>query len=330
MKAESIQSSYLFQGISLLLLFFIVPLQLTLRNPLMHISTSFLVSLQNSRTSMATNIFSLVEYFNSEFLFCFIVPFILNFVEPIRCSKVILFVCLSYFLSNFIAIVFQEYRPFWFSTRVNAEVCLKGYGNPSTELIMATVVLSTLAIEFFHSHKRRWFIYCFVLSLIILISFSFMYLGENFPHQVLASLFISFILVTLSFTFDSQLVKLANRSCHNYYKNRIKIIFWFIFAIVMMLIVFMIDQLALSFNQETPKLINYAVQHCKVSYNPNGNRNIHDTSSIFYIVSFVAGSLHLSKKLTNYWNYTNWWKKTIRFVISAGYSFALFYAFGKT
>ena len=49
MVENSIQSLVLFRGIALLLLFFIIPLQLTLQNPLMKTSSHLLISIQDIR-----------------------------------------------------------------------------------------------------------------------------------------------------------------------------------------------------------------------------------------------------------------------------------------
>ena len=112
MKGDSIHSNFLFQSIALLLLLFIIPLQLTLQNSLMQLSSDLIVHLQDTRTDGGINFFSIVKYINDIFLFCVVVPLVINFFEPVRTSKIILFLCSSYFLSNLLSLIFQEYRPF--------------------------------------------------------------------------------------------------------------------------------------------------------------------------------------------------------------------------
>ena len=329
MKETLINSNILFQGLALLLLFFIIPLQIVIRNDLMTTSAHFLMSLQTSRTSTGISTFSVIEYSNELVLFSIICPFVLNFLEPIRVPKVILLFCFSFYLSNFLALLFQEDRPFWFTKDLTGEVCLEGYGNPSIEVILLSVVFSTISIEIFHDKSYRIVVYCIILCAILFLALGLLYLGENFPHQVLTSLFISFIIVTLSFTFDKALLNGARKSCHFYKKNRVVIVKWYLFLLGMAAVVLAIDAMILSFSEPTPKTIVYAIAQCRNSYMPDGNRNIYGCCSMFYVMGFMIGSQHLTERVNIYWSYTKWWKSLIRFVISAGYAYGIYTLFRK-
>lgn len=326
---ETIQSNFLYQGISLLLLFFIIPLQITIQRPLMDYSSALVESIQNVRTDTGVYLLSSIQYLEQSFAFIFVIPFVTNFLEPIRAHKVVLFFVFSIYLSNLLAIIFQESRPFWYTTDITGELCLEGYGNPSNGIVIYCVVLATISIESIHDKPFRWFVYAAVFTFAAFISFAFLYLGENFPHQVLTSWFISFILVTFSFTFDKFLVDMSYKSCYMYTKNRVFMVYWYLIVMFLIAFVMALDEFVLSFSIETPQTIDYAVQDCSKAYNPNGSYNVYSCACLFYGLSYIIGSSMTSKRLSVYWTRTSWWQSAIRYLISAGYSFGVFCLFGK-
>lgn len=329
MKTDVIKTRFLFQGISILLLTFFIPLQLTIQKPLKDNSLTLLKHLQSGRSDNFAWGISWIQYINPNLLHSVICPFILNFYHPLRAPKTILFFCLSLYLANLFCILFQEGRPFWYSKDIKPKLCLHGFGNPSCEVILSSIVLGSISIEFLHKHKHRNFIYLVPISFILFISFSFIYLSEYFPHQIVNSLFISFILITLNFSFEKDLLKLSNRFSQKYYKNRVYIVYWFLACLSMILLFCSIDLLILIFSPESPKTINRAVKHCSQSYEPNADHNIRSSSNVFYIFGYVAGSLMLSKKISVFYTMTSYWKKCIRFFITAGTCFGIYLLFGK-
>ena len=295
----------------------------------MKTSSHLLISIQDIRVEWLTSVLKWVQYLNEKFLFCVVFPFVINFINPFRSPRLVIFFCLSVYLSNFLALLFQEYRPFWYTKKITGELCLKGFGNPSTEIIIAAIVSASIAIEIFHNKKFKTLVYTIVIVSTFTIACSLLYLGENYPHQALTSLFLSFILVTFSFTFDEKLNKLVNKGCHNYKKNRVSMVYWYLIGILLGLSVLIIDILILSFNPETPKLLAYATDHCDISYKPNGKKNIENSFCVFYIFGYVFGNLKASNFISVYWNSTNWWKSVIRYIISVGFSFGVFTLFGN-
>lgn len=328
MDSDFIKSGLLFQSIAVLLLVFIIPLQITLQTPLMSMSSSMIISLQDRRVEWLTWTFSGLKYLDEAFLYSVIIPLIVNFSEPMRIPKMVMFLTLSMYLCNVLAMIFQEYRPFWYTKDIKGELCLNGYGNPSTHIMLASLVLTTLAIELFHKYKYRIVIYLVIISINLVISFAFLYLGENFPHQVLTSLFISFILVTFTFTFEKKLLKLANRSCYNYKKHRVFMVKWYIVGMLLIVLVLAFDSLILSYVVPDPKQIDYAVKHCPANYTPDGGKNVEGCACIFHLMAYVTGSLLLSNKLNMYWNITALWKRFLRFFLNMAACYSIFIGFG--
>lgn len=329
MKTDVIKTRFLFQGISILLLTFFIPLQITVQKPLKDASLDIIKNLQYVRNENFAWGISWVQFITPKVLHSFVCPFVLNFYHPLRAPKTILFFCLTFYLANLFCIIFQEGRPFWYSKDVKPYLCLEGYGNPSYEVILCSVVLISISIEYLHKHKYRYYIYLIPQTIILFISFSFIYLSEYFPHQILNSLFISFILITINFSFEKDLIKFSNKCTHKYYKNRVNIVFWFLACLSMVMLFCSLDLLALSFNFESPKTINRAVHHCSNDYDPDADYNIRSCSSVFFIFGYVTGSLLSSTKISPFYTLTVFWKKSLRFLISSSTCYGIYTLFGK-
>lgn len=328
MKTDVIKTRLLFQGISILLLTFFIPLQLTVQKPLKDVSLTLIKHMQHVRNENFAWGISWVKYISPKLLHSFVCPFILNFYHPLRAPKAILFFCLTFYLSNLFCIIFQEGRPFWYSKDVKPYLCLDGYGNPSYEVILCSVVLMSISIEYLHKHQFRYYLYLIPQAIIVFVSFSFIYLSEYFPHQILNSLFISFILITTKFSFEKDLIKISNKSTHKYYKNRVYIVYWFLACLAMIMLFCSLDLLALSFTFESPKTINRAVHHCSNSYDPDADYNIRSSSSVFYIFGYVTGSLLCSTRVSPFYTLTVFWKKCVRYLITSGTCFGVYTLFG--
>mmetsp|Transcript_24906 Transcript_24906/g.24577 ORF Transcript_24906/g.24577 Transcript_24906/m.24577 type:complete len:122 (-) Transcript_24906:440-805(-) len=117
--------------------------------------------------------------------------------------------------------------------------------------MISSVLYTTLVVEFLHERKHlsKYLFYGGTIALLGLLGFSRLYLGENYPHQIVIGLFYGFIYVTLCFAFDKQILKLSINSCFNWTKNRKNIFYWF--AVTMFLLlgaVAVFDVIALSNN----------------------------------------------------------------------------------
>ena len=205
-----------------------------------------------------------------------------------------------HFLGNLIAIILQEPRPFWYSSKINSELCTEGYGNPSQSTIISASILPILFIELFHKNRFRYFAYTILIFIIITISFSGLYLGDNFIHQVIASLFYSFVIVTFYFTFSNQLSDLCLKSCSNYYKNRIFMMYWAILIFMLITLVFIIEGIVNVIPYNHSEMVSNAGLHCNSNFKPNGTYNRNSSLEILYALGFVYGCLGVSKHLSIY------------------------------
>ena len=329
MKNDVIKSQIIYQGISFMLLIIIIPLQITILEPLQHGSSSLIISLQHSRNSSFTWFISCLEYITPDMLHYLVCPFILNFFHPLRVPKTILFYCLTYTLSNLLTLLFQEGRPFWYNSNIKPILCLEGFGNPSYQVIIFGVVVMTITIEYLHTYTKRMWVYSLAVGIIVFVAFGFLYLGENYPHQMVTSLFFAVILITVSYSSEKSLIKASNRCCYKYHKNRVSIIYWVLACFSIVCLFGAIDLMILSFTPESPKMINDSTEHCPNDYNPDGGLNVRSSVSVFYIFGYITGALIGSDQISIYYSMTAIWKRTIRFAITSGCCYTFYFALGK-
>mmetsp|Transcript_1392 Transcript_1392/g.1381 ORF Transcript_1392/g.1381 Transcript_1392/m.1381 type:complete len:123 (-) Transcript_1392:397-765(-) len=104
-------------------------------------------------------------------------------------------------------------------------------------MMMGTVFFFTLAIDFFHKWRDmyRYTAYFLLFLILSLLGFSRVYLGEQFPHQVIMGLCYSFIYLTAVFAFDRSLLDLTIKSSFNYKANRKYIVYWFVGTMFLLL-----------------------------------------------------------------------------------------------
>jgi hypothetical protein len=187
----------------------------------------------------------------------------------------------------------------------------------------------SISIEYLHNFRRRMMVYSMTGLLILFMSFGFIYLSENYPHQIVTSLFFTIILITLSYSSEKNLLKLSNRSCYKYHKNRVSIIYWIIACFSMICLFGAIDLMVLSFHPISPKTINDSTEHCPNDYDPNGDANVRSCVSVLYILGYIIGALIGSDKISIYYTMTNFWKRFLRFFLTSSACYGLYYAFCK-
>lgn len=321
--SRNVKASILIRVISWALIIFIIPLQLILQEPLQSQSVGLIRSIQDIRTTSGIFVFKIFHYFSNGVFLLVISPGIYNFLHPKRGPSLVIFFTLVHYTSNIIAMVLQEPRPYWVDSNLKGELCSEGFGNPSTAVIICASLSSTLFIELFHTLKYRYIAYTFLSGFLALASLSQVYLAEHFPHQVLSSLFLSFIFVTFFFSFSKKIRIVCQKSCYGYLANRVYLLYWCTIVSMLLLVVAVLQGIIYVVPSDYPKLISYSTRYCSVNYIPNGYTNALDTLELFYTLGFICGCLRTSKTMSMYWVVTVWWKRFLRYIISVGFSFAI-------
>jgi PAP2 superfamily len=304
--------------IACLLLIFAIPLQIILQKPLMDNSVEFIKDIQSRRTYEGINFFKLFNYLDDGFFMTVVAPGVYNFVNPKKSPYIIFYIVFIQYITNLIALIFHEIRPFWFDSSIKGEICSPGYGNPSEITMISSCSLLVLIIEIFHSNKYRSIPYITLIIFITMSSFSNIYLGENFPHQIITTLFLSLVLVTFYFTLSTELSKLSQNSCYNYYENRIYMMYWTIFIFILLLIVFVIKVILSIPPGYYSRLVSNSGTYCDNNYMPEGIWNVKRAVEVVYCLGFVYGSLYTSKYISIYSGVTKWWKNAIRYIVTVG------------
>lgn len=325
--SKVIQTSLFFRILSWFLITFLIPFQIILQKQLRQISKHMMEKIEDSRTESGIEFFKLFTHLGNGSFLVVVAPIIHNTLHPKTSSTIIIFSAIVHYLGNFLALILQEPRPFWYSSSIKGEICQKGYGNPCLTVLIMGTLLPILFIETFHTTKFRYFIYPSVIIFIILSSFNGIYLGESFPHQVLITLCLNLALVTVYFSLARQISHICFVSCYGYKDNRKYIIYWILFVFGAFTIVTVVYLIIHTQPSDYPQLVSNSLKHCEDEYEISGTHNFRLSLEVFYALGYVVGNMSTSKKMTLYWMITSWWKRLLRACISVGVNIALYYAF---
>jgi hypothetical protein len=132
----------------------------------------------------------LITALGSEEFFLFIMPAVYWCVDASLGLRVATLLISSNSLNELLKLAFHLPRPFWVDERVRALSVETTYGLPSGHAQTATAVWGGLATQI----KQRW-VWAVIVVLVILISFSRLYLGVHFLGDVVAGWVIGGLLV---------------------------------------------------------------------------------------------------------------------------------------
>jgi len=328
-QSNLVKTSLLVKGMALLLLMFIIPLQELMNKPLMDWGIGVVYSIQQIRTPSADNFFKVIFVLSDNVMLLSVFPAFYNLYDSRRAIKLIIMTSFSSYVWSFLALLYGGPRPYWVSEKVSGINCENGYGNPCGETFLGTVLLCTVAIEFFHERKLAYKSVAYTLTLLFLglLSFSGLYLGEHFPHQLFLSLCYAFVYVTLCFAFDKKLLTFVMKSCFYYNRNRKNTVFWFIATLMMLLAIITIFDLVDNNRLVNIKWIKNATQNCHFKYQIGGAPSFYRSAWIFYNLGVVMGTMHTSKYLSQFWWHVDFWKRWVRTVVSVGLSLGIYFLF---
>lgn len=236
---KPVKTWLVFRTVAFLMLLFIIPVENILSETIIHSQEDLVESIQdNYRTDDRDEFFKFMRYFGSDWVIIGASPLLFHIGDCRYTLKAILIICMSAYLNSVTALWQKEPRPFWLDSDIYPVICDLGYGNPSKETMIGVTFCATILIEFFHSFSIwiRVVAYSFVIMLQGLLGFSAIYLGVQFPHQVIMSCVISFVYLTACFAFDERLSEFVLKSGFSYSQNRFYIIYWIIGTVILLLI----------------------------------------------------------------------------------------------
>jgi len=240
---KPVRTWLVFRTVAFLMLLFIIPAENILSQTIIDSQEGLVESIQDHyRNDSRDKFFKFMRLFGSYWVIIGASPLLLHIGDCRDTLKTILIICMSAYLNSVIALSQREPRPFWVDVHIDPVICELGFGSPSKETMIGVTFFATILIEYFHSFNIwiRIVAYSFVIILQGLLGYSAIYLGVQFPHQVIMSCIIVFVYLTACFAFDERLTELVLKSGFSYSENRFYIIYWIIGTVILLFIAMII------------------------------------------------------------------------------------------
>jgi hypothetical protein len=286
--------------------------------------------IQHRRTDSAIDFFKTLTYMGNHLFLVIVLPVLYHLIDARLAMKITIVMCLTMYVHSFLALLYVEPRPFWYSGNIEAEICQSGFGSPALELMVTTVFFVYISNQVLKKSRIRVQIVAYFFSCCISILYftAAMYLGEHFPHQCLITCCYAFILLTAAFALDQYISELTIKSNYGYNDNRKNSIYFFIATMVMFCVIIATNNLITHKKGISIHWIKNALQHCSNDYKVNGNSSFYVSGWIFYLQGAVFGCMFTAKQLSMYWWMTDYWKRVVRAAVAGGFAYGVFALFG--
>jgi membrane-associated phospholipid phosphatase len=150
-----------------------------------------IVAIQQINGSVMDSIFRIITFLGTERFYLLFLPLVFWSVDSGLGARLAILVLFSSYLNLELKSLFQQPRPFDINPSVQVSEA-EGYGLPSSHAQTSTLLWGGIALRV---HKT-WFSIA-AIGLIVLISFSRIYLGVHFPTDILAGWLIGGALLAL-------------------------------------------------------------------------------------------------------------------------------------
>lgn len=312
-----------------ILLIFIIPLEYLIYDSLSGMERWGMESIQDRRKDSAVDFFKALIYMGNHLFLLLIFPILYHVYDARVAMKIIIVVCSAMYIYSFLALLYAEPRPFWYSGNIKGEICQKGFGSPALELMLVTVLFVYTSHQMLRNRsiKEQVVAYFICFSISVLYFTGSIYLGEHFPHQCIITLCFVFIFLTSAFALDNYISELTIKSNFGYNENRKNSIYFLIATLIMFMVIIATNNLITHKKGISIYWIKHALEHCPNSYKVNGNSSFNISSWIFYMQGAVFGCMFTAKRLSMYWWMTPVWKRIVRGIIAGGFSYGVYSAF---
>lgn len=330
-KPSNFKVSFLGRGFAVVLVLFIIPANYILRELVMKSSNNLIISIQKLRTPSLDSFFEVALYIGSNLLLVIVPPAIYNLYNVRRAVKQILINCFGMYVYSIIALLTKEPRPYWQDSHIHGISCEEGYASPFLELFLAAVLYSTYSLEIFHKQQIRYRIIAYAITgfFVILLAFGGIYLGQNYPQQIFVTYCYTYVYVTTIISFDDEIMRISIKSCFDYKRNRKFQVHWFAATLFLLLGAISVYNVITLSNGVNIIWLKNAYKDCDFKNAIGGSANLDKSAWIFYNLGTVNGCMLCSKHVHEQWWDTLYWKRFVRFIISAGVSLGIFFMFGN-
>ena len=315
------------KGLAAAVLLFIVPLEIILRDALERKEGDWLVSLQGKITSEhARNFFKAASLLGNRWVYLGLSPFLIHCVDPLKGLKIVLVAGFAMYCEGVLGLIYYEPRPGWVRDDIRVQLCEGGFGMPSASLVLFSVLAVYLLVQYMHkTNYIRVIAYVSIVLISLLLSFAKMYLGVNFPHQVVITLCYIFVYVTAALALDQTLTKLVRTSAFDYQENKEIAVYWIITTLFFLLFAIAIYDIITLNRTLNIKYIKNANLNCSVSNDLGAPNTFEQTAYIFYNLGAVTGCLQITKFRPRKWWKTALWKRFTRAFLMLGLTIGLFF-----
>ena len=320
------------RGTALISVFFMIPLNIILRDSLSDHEADFISWLQDYKSSSVNDFFKGVVFTGSHNMIVFVLPGLFNILEPVVTMKITIVSTHALYLYTLFAVILTEPRPYWMRSEIEGINCENGFGSPSEEVLFSLIFSLYLVIELCEGRLKKAYtttLYVLSSAWILLIGFAVVFLGENFMHQVFLTLCIGYVYLTVVLLMDFYLNQLSLISCYYNNKNRLAKIYWFIAAISMVFVILIFHMNIEKNTKISIKWIKNAYKDCSFDKDISGYYSFYQSSWVFYNLGAVYGAQFTSKYLPINWWKTNHWKKLARVLISGGSTYGIYYGLNQ-
>lgn len=315
------------KGLAAVVLLFIVPLEIILRDALERKEGDWMVSLQARDTSEhSRNFFKTVSLLGNRWVFLGLSPFLLHCVDPLKGLKIVLVTGFAMYCEGVLGLIYYEPRPVWVRSDIHMSFCEGGFGMPSATTVLFSVLAVYLLVQYMHAtNYTKVLAYVSIVIISLLLGFSRVYLGDNFPHQIVITLCYVFVYVTAALALDQTFTKLIKKSAFDYAKNKQNAVYWIIFTLFFLLFAIAIYDIITLGRTINIKYIRNANINCSVSNDLGAPETFEQTAYIFYNLGAVTGCLQITKFRSRTWWKTALWKRFIRAFLMLGLTVGLFF-----
>jgi membrane-associated phospholipid phosphatase len=238
---------------------------------------SLIYTIQQVHGPVLDSIFRIITFLGTERFYLLFLPLIFWCVDSGLGARLAVLVLFSSYLNLELKSLFQQPRPFDIDPSVQLSEA-EGYGLPSGHAQTSTVLWASIAIRV---HKT-WFLVA-AIGLIVLISFSRIYLGVHFPTDVLAGWLIGGTLLVLYLILEPRISRRLTQLRLRY-------------------------QVLLSLAIPLVLLLIHTVDY---------------TAYFMGMLAGIASGLALAHRYTPWGIHGPWWHRTLRFLIGGVVLFAL-------
>lgn len=316
------------KGLAAVVLLFIVPLEVVLRDSMEGAEGDWIVSLQHGVSNEHVKGFlKAVSLLGDRWVFLGLSCVLMHCVDPLRGLKVVVVTSFGMYCQGVLGLIYYEPRPSWVRSHIHNYTCLEGFGLPSPHLSLSSLLFVYTVVQYIHraNSLTRFLVYSLTVIVITLMGFTRVYLGDNYPHQVVITLCYVFIYLTAALALDLTMTKLVQVSAFGYRKHRKHTVYWCVFTLILLLFAISVYDIITLNRTLIIKYIKNANNDCTVGSGLGETQTFEQTAYIFYTCGAMSGCMFITRYRSGKWWKTPMLKRIARAVLMLGFTVGFYF-----